>query len=107
MVKKKHKIHVKQSKTYPRADICSDHNVVVLKYKLQRKKRICKPAINNLRWAVGKLKEEKEKENYNNRIKQNLNYRDRDNRYKLTIGELKACNNSTCKRDNREIKATI
>jgi len=47
MVKKKRKIHVQQSKTYPGADICSDHNVVVMKYKLQRKKEISKPALNN------------------------------------------------------------
>jgi len=32
MVKKKYNIHVKQLKTYPGADICSDHNVVVVKY---------------------------------------------------------------------------
>jgi hypothetical protein len=45
-----------------------------MKYKLQRKKKIHKPAPNNSKWAVSKLKEEKEIENYNNRIKQNLNY---------------------------------
>jgi len=66
MVKKKHKIHVKQSKTYVGADICSDHNVVVMKYKLQRKKKIYKPVLNYSKWAVSKLKEVKEIENYNN-----------------------------------------
>jgi hypothetical protein len=74
MEKKKHKIYVKQSKTYPGTDICSDHNVFVMKYKLQRKKKIYKPALNNSKWAISKLKEEKKIENYNNRIKQNLNY---------------------------------
>jgi phage gp45-like len=38
MIKKKHKIHVQQSKTYPGTDKCSAHNVAVMKYKLQRKK---------------------------------------------------------------------
>ena len=56
MVKKNHKIHVKQSKTYPGTDICSDHNVVVMKYKLQCKKKIYKPALKNPNWAVSKLK---------------------------------------------------
>ena len=45
-----------------------------MKYKLQRKKKIYKPALNNSKWTVNKLKEEKEIENCNNRIKQNLNY---------------------------------
>ena len=45
-----------------------------MKYKLQRKKYIYKPALKNPRWAAGKLKEEEEIENYNKRIKQNLNY---------------------------------
>ena len=74
MIKKKHKTHVAQSKTYPGADKCSDHNVVVMKYKLQRKKNLNKPALNNSKLAVNKLKEEREIENYNNRINQNLNY---------------------------------
>ena len=67
------RIHTK-NKTYPGADICSDHNVIVMKYKLQRKKKISKPVLNNSKWAVSKLKKEKQIENYNNRIKQNLNY---------------------------------
>jgi hypothetical protein len=45
-----------------------------VKYKLQLKKKIYKPALNNSKWAVSKLKEEKETEYYNNRINQNLNY---------------------------------
>jgi hypothetical protein len=49
--------------------MCSDHNVVVMKYKLQRKKKMYKPALNNSKRAVRKLKEEKEIENYNNMIK--------------------------------------
>ena len=44
-----------------------------MKYKLQRNKKIYKPALKNPRWAVSKLKEEEEIEYYNNRIKQNLN----------------------------------
>jgi hypothetical protein len=39
-----------------------------MKYKLQRKKKIYKPALNNSKWAINKLKAEKEKENYNNMI---------------------------------------
>jgi len=72
MVKKKHKIHTKQSETYPGSDICSDHNIAVMKYNLQRKKRIYKPALNSTKWTVSKLKEEREIENYNNRIKKIL-----------------------------------
>jgi hypothetical protein len=45
-----------------------------MKYGLQRKKKIYKPALNNSKWAVSKLKEEREIENYNNRKMQNLNY---------------------------------
>jgi hypothetical protein len=40
MIKKNYKIRVKQSKTNPGADICSDRNVAVMKYTLQRKKKI-------------------------------------------------------------------
>ena len=74
MVQKNYKIHVKQIKTYSGANICSDHNVVVMKYTLQRKKKIYRPTLKNPRWAVSKLKEEEKIEHYNNRIKQNLNY---------------------------------
>jgi hypothetical protein len=88
MVKKKHKIRVKQSETYPGADKCSDHNVVVMKYKLQRKKKVYKPALNNSKGAVNKRKEEKEIGNYNNRLKQNLNYAETDNRYKSIMGNM-------------------
>jgi len=45
-----------------------------MKYKLQRKKKVYKPALNNSKWAVSKLKEEREIENYNNTIKQSLNH---------------------------------
>jgi hypothetical protein len=44
-----------------------------MKYKLQRKK-IYSPALNNSKWTFSKLKEERELEKYNNRVKQNLNY---------------------------------
>jgi len=47
MVKKKHKIQVKQSKTYLGADICSDNKRSVMKYKLERKNKIHKPKLNN------------------------------------------------------------
>jgi hypothetical protein len=103
MVKKKHKIHVQQGKTYPGADICSDHNVVVMKYKLQGKE-ISKPALNNSKWAVSNLTEERETENYNNRIKQNLNYTETKT---TNTNQLKTGNNDSCKRGIREIKATI
>ena len=106
MVKKKHKIYVQQSKMYPWADICSDHNVVFMKYKLQCKKKIYKYTINNSKWAVSKLKEDREIEEHNKRVKQNLNYRDRDNRYNSTMEELKTSNNNSCKRNIREIKVT-
>ena len=39
-----------------------------MKFKLQRKKQIYKPALNKSNW------EEQEIENYNNRTKRNLNY---------------------------------
>ena len=85
--------------------MCSEHNVVVMKYKFQRKKKMYKPVLSNSKWAVSKLTEERKIENYNNRIKQNLNYRDKHNKHKSTMGELKTCNNNSCKRDNEEIKA--
>jgi hypothetical protein len=55
MVKKKHKIQVQQSTTYSGADICNDHNVVVIKRKSKRKE-MYKPALNNSKWAVSKTK---------------------------------------------------
>jgi hypothetical protein len=61
--KKKHKIHIQQSKMYPGADTCSDHNVVVVKYKIQHKKKIFKSTLHNSKWAGSKLKEEREIEN--------------------------------------------
>ena len=51
-------MHVQQSKTYPGSEICSDNKVVVMKYKLQRKKKVYRPAFNNAKLAVNKLKEE-------------------------------------------------
>jgi len=45
-----------------------------MKYKLQRRKKISKPALNSSKWTVSKLKEEREIENYNNRIKKNVKY---------------------------------
>jgi len=78
MIKMKHKMQVQQSKTYPGADKFSDRNVVVMKYKLQRNKKIYKPALNNSKWTVNKLREEKETENCKSRIKQNFNYTERE-----------------------------
>jgi hypothetical protein len=43
-----------------------------MKYALQRKKKIYEPELHNTKWAVSKLKEEREIKN--NRIKQNLKY---------------------------------
>ena len=43
-------------------------------YKLQCKKKICKSTLSNSKWEVSKLKEDKEKEEYNNGVKQNMNY---------------------------------
>ena len=54
---------------YPGADTCSDHNVVFMKYKLQRKKKIYTSTLNNAKWAGSELKEEKEIKIYNNRLK--------------------------------------
>jgi len=84
MIKKKHKIHVQQSKTYSGAEKCSDHYVAVMKYKLhvQRKKKKHKPALNNSKWAVNKLKEEKEIETITQDQAKFELYRDRGNRYK-------------------------
>ena len=52
-----------------------------MKYKLQRKKKIHKSTLNNSKWAVRKLNEERKIEEYNNRVKQNLNYTETDNIY--------------------------
>jgi hypothetical protein len=59
---------------YPGADICSAHKVVVMKYKLQHKKKIYESTINNSKWAVSKLKRDRKMEEYNKRVMQNLNY---------------------------------
>jgi hypothetical protein len=64
------------------------------------KNRIYKPALNSTKWTVSKLKEERERENYNNRIKQNLNYTETE------TTELKTCDNNRCKRYIRKITAT-
>jgi hypothetical protein len=45
-----------------------------MKHKLQRIKEIYKSTLNNSKWAASKLKEERELEKYNKRVKQNLNY---------------------------------
>jgi hypothetical protein len=60
-----------------------------MKYKLQRKKMVYKSTLNNSKWAVSILNEEREIEKYNNRVKQNLNYTETDNIYTSTMGELK------------------
>ena len=51
-----------------------------MKYKLQHKKKIYKSTLNNSKWTVSKLKEEREIEKYNNMVKQNLNYRETETR---------------------------
>jgi len=43
--------------------------------------------LNDSKWAVSKLNEERKIKLYNNRVKQNLNYT--DSIYKSTMGELK------------------
>ena len=45
-----------------------------MKHKLQRKKKAYQSLLNNSKWTVSKLKEEREIENYNNTIKQSLNH---------------------------------
>jgi hypothetical protein len=62
--------------------------VVAIKYKLQRKKNIYKSTLNNSKWTVSKLNEEREIEKYNNSVKFELHI-DRDSIYKSTMGELK------------------
>lgn len=54
---------VKQVKTYPGADICSDHNPIVMKIKIKLKKLERKQQNPNL--ELNKLKEEQFKERYN------------------------------------------
>ena len=49
--------------------VCSNHNVIVMKYKLQHKKKVHKSELSNSKWAVNKLKEEREIEKYSNEIK--------------------------------------
>ena len=60
-----------------------------MKYELQRKNKIYKFTLNNSKWAVSKLNEQRKREKYNNRVKKNLNYTETDNIYKSTMGELK------------------
>ena len=53
------------------------------------------------------IKEERETDNYNNRIKQNLNYMESETTDTISNGgEHKTRNNNSFKKDVREIKAT-
>ncbi|XP_025425707.1 craniofacial development protein 2-like [Sipha flava] len=70
MVKNRFKNQVKDSQSYPGADIDSDHNLVMMKCNLNFKK--IKRRGNTNRWQTSKLKEEKVNEKfkeYTNKIK--------------------------------------
>jgi endonuclease/exonuclease/phosphatase family metal-dependent hydrolase len=70
MVRNRFKNQVKDSRSYPGADIDSDHNLVMMKCNLNFKKLKRRGNIN--RWQTSKLKEEKVNEKfkeYTNRIK--------------------------------------
>ncbi|XP_025406587.1 craniofacial development protein 2-like [Sipha flava] len=70
MVKNRFKNQVKDSRSYPGADIDSDHNLVMMKCNLNFKK--IKRRGNTNRWQTNKLKEEKVNEKfkeYTNKIK--------------------------------------
>jgi predicted metal-dependent hydrolase len=106
MVKKKNKIDIQQSKMYLGADICSDNNTVIMKYKLQCKKKIYRSTLINSKWTVSKLKKIRKKEEYSNRVKQNMNYTGTE-----TTDTNQQCENLkhviiTAARDTGEFKAT-
>lgn len=70
MVKNRFKNQVNDSRSYPGADIDSDHNLVMMKCNLKLKK--IKRRGNTNRWQTSKLKEEKVNEKfkeYTNKIK--------------------------------------
>lgn len=73
ILRKKHKRCIQQCKTYPGADICSDHNVVIMDFKLQGGRRTFRQRPASSRWAVDKLKMKENAEKYNCTIKQVLN----------------------------------
>ncbi|VVC30385.1 Endonuclease/exonuclease/phosphatase,Reverse transcriptase domain [Cinara cedri] len=57
MVKKRFRNQVKDCRSYPGADIDSDHNLLMMKSNLKFKKIVSRK--NNDRWHINKLKEEK------------------------------------------------
>ncbi|KAL4084163.1 hypothetical protein QTP88_027996 [Uroleucon formosanum] len=67
MVKKRFRNQVKDCRSYPGADIDSDHNLLMMKNNLKFKKIVSRK--NNDRWHINKLKEEKanDKTDINNR----------------------------------------
>uniref|UniRef100_A0A8D9E3Z3 Craniofacial development protein 2 n=1 Tax=Cacopsylla melanoneura TaxID=428564 RepID=A0A8D9E3Z3_9HEMI len=72
LIRRVHLKHVLQCKTYPGADINSDHNLLFLKTRLDSKRKIVKTS-NRMRYDLTKLQDNEHKENYqkvvNNKIK--------------------------------------
>ncbi|XP_008482128.1 craniofacial development protein 2-like [Diaphorina citri] len=63
LVKREQQKHVLQSKTYPGADIHSDHNLLFMKFRISSKKRI-KRSVKKTRYDLEKLKESENKTKY-------------------------------------------
>uniref|UniRef100_A0A8D8X5H0 Craniofacial development protein 2 n=1 Tax=Cacopsylla melanoneura TaxID=428564 RepID=A0A8D8X5H0_9HEMI len=72
LVKRNLQKNVLQSKTYPGADINSDHNLLCMKIRLQNKKKI-KRMSKNRKYDTAKLKDEEVKSQYQRKVKEIIN----------------------------------
>jgi len=72
LVRNRFKNQVKSCKTYPSADINSDHNLVMMKRDLKFKK-IKKPGKKCHKWNLEKLKTAEITEKYQNKCDEQIN----------------------------------
>lgn len=73
LAKNRFKNQIKSCKTYPGADINTDHNLVMMKYDLKFKK-IKKPSKKCYKWNLEKLKIPDIAEKYQNKYDEYINY---------------------------------
>uniref|UniRef100_A0A8D8R4I6 Craniofacial development protein 2 n=1 Tax=Cacopsylla melanoneura TaxID=428564 RepID=A0A8D8R4I6_9HEMI len=71
LVKRIHQKYVLQSKTYPGADINSDHNLLCMKIRLQNKKKI-RRTFNNKKYDIAKLKVDEIRNQYQKSVQDKI-----------------------------------
>lgn len=71
LVREKYRNQLKQSKSFPGADIDSDHNLVIMESNLSLKKAENKQ-ITKKKWYLDKLKDEEIRYNYRERVNNKL-----------------------------------